>query len=276
MWSQACNLLHLILVQLYNVTHSYGTSIVILTVIIRLLLYPLNKKQLVSMQAMQKIQPRLKMLQEKYGDDKQKLGEETMRLYREYKVNPAAGCLPMLVQLPILVLLFQVLRKFPFGDEAYLGIFQLSTSAINGLSQACSGPATERLFDALKAVISNPAGLAHVSMYAGNLFLLVAIAVLTWYQQKMTGGDNPQMATMNTVMPIFMAFICLSMPGGVMIYWGLSTLIGVIQQYFVVKNTKVEMANKPTLHKNKPVVAEVIEDDDDEYEWVEVEDDEEE
>ena len=273
LWNGAADLLKLFPEQFYKLTGSYGTSIVILTVIIRLLLYPLNKKQLVSMQAMQKIQPRLKMLQEKYGDDKQKLGEETMQLYREYKVNPAAGCMPMLVQLPILILLFQVLRKHDFGDAAYLGIFKLSTSAVNGLSQACGGPATERLVDAVKAVFANPAGLSNFSLYAGNVFLIIAIVFLTWLQQKMSTGDNPQMATMNTVMPIFMAWICLSMPGGVMIYWGLSTLVGVVQQYYVVKNTKIEMANKPSLHKNKPVV-EVVEDDD-EYEWVEVEDDEE-
>lgn len=280
LWHGAEELLHIILEQLYGITNSYGTAIVLLTLFIRLLLYPLNQKQMVSMQAMQKIQPKLKMLQEKYADDRQKLGEETMRLYREYHINPAAGCMPMLVQLPILILLFQVLRKYDFGDAAYFGIFRLGTSTVNGLSQACGGAATESIAVALKAVFANPAGLANVQQYGGNLFLLVAIALLTVYQQKMTTGDNPQMATMNTVMPIFMAFICLSMPGGVMIYWGLSTLIGVVQQYFVVKNTKLEMANKPALHKNKPVV-EVVEDDDgeyeddDEYEYIDEDDEEE-
>jgi len=91
----------------------------------------------------------------------------------------------------------------------------------------------------------------------------------------MTTGDNPQMAAMNTFMPLFMGFICLSMPGGVMIYWGLSTLFGVIQQYFVVKNTKLEMAVKPALHKNKPVVIDEEEEeyeDDDEYEYVDDDD----
>ena len=276
LWHGAESLLKLFLEQFYGFTGSYGLSIVILTVIIRLLLYPLNKKQMVSMQAMQKIQPRLKMLQEKYADDKQKLGEETMRLYREYKVNPMAGCMPMLVQLPILILLFQVLRKHNFGDAAFLGIFKLGTSVITGICQACGAAvsSTAGITAAAKAIFANPSGLANMSLYIGNVFLIVAIVVLTWLQQKMSTGENPQMATMNTIMPIFMAWICLSMPGGVMIYWGLSTLFGVVQQYYVMKNTKLEMANKPVLHKNKPVEAEVVEDDDDEYEWVEVEDDE--
>lgn len=278
LWHSAEELLHVILEQLYALTGSYGTSIVLLTVLIRLLLYPLNKKQMVSMQAMQKIQPKLKMLQEKYSDDRQKLGEETMRLYREYHVNPTAGCMPMLVQLPILILLFQVLRKYDFGDVAYLGIFRLGTSAVAGLSQACGGAATQSITVALKAAFTNPAGLANLGLYAGNLLLLVAIVLLTMLQQKMTTGDNPQMAAMNTFMPLFMGFICLSMPGGVMIYWGLSTLFGVIQQYFVVKNTKLEMAVKPALHKNKPVVIDEEEeeyDDDDEYEYIDDEEDEE-
>jgi len=274
LWHSAEELLHVILEQLFAVTNSYGTAIVLLTVLIRLLLYPLNKKQMVSMQAMQKIQPKLKMLQEKYSDDRQKLGEETMRLYREYHVNPTAGCMPMLVQLPILILLFQVLRKYDFGDAAYLGIFKLGSSVVAGLSQACGGAETQSVTVALKAVFVNPAGLANMQLYIGNLLLLIAIVLLTVLQQKMTTGDNPQMAAMNTFMPLFMGFICLSMPGGVMIYWGLSTLFGVIQQYFVVKNTKLEMAIKPTLHKNKPVIEEEEYEDDDEYEYVD--DDEEE
>ena len=105
----------------------------------------------------------------------------------------------------------------------------------------------------LSAVLTNPAGLSHVSFYLGNLILLIGISVLTWAQQKLSGGNNPQMAMMNTIMPFFMAFICLSMPGGVMLYWGLSSLIGVGQQYFVMKKTSEQLAVKPTLHKNKPV-----------------------
>lgn len=271
-WNGAGDLLYKILELLYNLTSSYGFSIVILTVVIRLALYPLNQKQMVSMQQMQKIQPKLKMLQEKYGSDKQKLTEETMRLYKEYKVNPMAGCFPLLIQLPILILLFQVLRKYDFGNTSFFGVM-LSSSVTSGLAKAAGAQATESIMEAFKAVVANPAGLANVGLYLGNLVLLISVAVLTWVQQKMTGGDNPQMAMMNTVMPIFMAFICLSMPGGVMLYWGLSSLIGVVQQYFVMKHTKAEMAVKPTLHKNKPTQQgdeedddEYEEDDDDEYE----------
>lgn len=256
-WDGASQLLLSFLEFLYGITNSYGFAIIILTLIVRVALYPLNQKQMVSMQQMQKIQPMLKVIQEKYGNDREKMNQETMRLYKEYKVNPAAGCLPILVQLPILILLFRVLNNYDFADTTFMGVL-LGSSATAGLGQAVGvAPGPEgvySIFAVLGGVLKNPAGLAHVGLYLGNLLLLIAISVLTWAQQKLSGaGNNPQMAMMNTIMPVFMAFICLSMPGGVMLYWGLSSLIGVGQQYFVMKKTSEQLAVKPTLHKNKPV-----------------------
>jgi len=263
-WSGASDLLLKILEFFYGITNSYGFAIILLTIAVRIALYPLNQKQMLSMQQMQKIQPRLKVIQEKFANDKQKMQEETMRLYREYKVNPAAGCLPLLVQLPILILLFNVLRTYDFADTSFFGVL-LGSSTTAGLSKALGvAPAANgeyHIMTALSALLTNPGGLANVQYYLGNLALLVGISFLTWAQQKLSGGSNPQMAMMNTIMPFFMAFICLSMPGGVMLYWGLSSLIGVAQQYFVMKKTSEEMAVKPVLHKNKPVNAA---DDDDE------------
>lgn len=269
-WNGAGQLLLSFLEFLYGITNSYGLAIIILTLIVRVALYPLNQKQMVSMQHMQKIQPMLKVIQEKYGHDREKLNQETMRLYKEYKVNPAAGCLPILVQLPILILLFKVLNSYDFSGTSFCGVL-LGSSATAGLGQAVGvapGPdGIYSLFAVLSGIFSNPAGLANAGLYLGNLALLIAISFLTWAQQKLSGaGNNPQMAMMNTIMPIFMAFICLSMPGGVMLYWGLSSLIGIAQQYFVMKKTKAEMAIKPTLHKNKPVSAQRAGDDDDDEE----------
>ena len=119
-------------------------------------------------------------------------------------------------------------------------------------------------------IFKNPAGLVNVNYYLGNLVLLIAISFLTWAQQKLSSGDNPQMATMGTIMPFFMGFICLSMPGGVMLYWGLSSLVGVVQQYFVMKKAKEEMEIKPNLHKNKPLhnsEACVEDEDDEDYDY---------
>ncbi len=268
-WNGASDLLLMILEFFYGLTNSFGMAIVLLTIAVRIALYPLNQKQMVSMQQMQKIQPRLKVLQEKYANDKEKLNQETMRLYKENKVNPAAGCLPLLVQLPILILLFNVLRTYDFAGTSFLGII-LGSSSTAGLAQAVGVAADPTgnygLMSVLTGIIQNPSGLSNAGLYMGNLILLISISFLTWAQQKLSSaGANPQMAMMNTIMPFFMAFICLSMPGGVMLYWGLSSLIGVAQQYFVMKKTKEDLQVKPVLHKNKPTPA-AVEDDDDEYE----------
>ena len=267
-WNGASDLLLMILEFFYGLTNSFGMAIVLLTIVVRIALYPLNQKQMVSMQQMQKIQPRLKVLQEKYANDKEKLNQETMRLYKENKVNPAAGCLPLLVQLPILILLFNVLRSYDFAGTSFLGII-LGSSTTAGLAQAVGVAADPTgnygLMSVLTGIIQNPSGLSNAGLYMGNLILLISISFLTWAQQKLSSaGANPQMAMMNTIMPFFMAFICLSMPGGVMLYWGLSSLIGVVQQYFVMKKTKDELQVKPVLHKNKPTSAAVRDNDDDE------------
>ena len=266
-WNGASELLLSILEFFYGITHSYGLAIILLTIAVRIALYPLNQNQMLSMQHMQKIQPMLKVIQEKYANDREKMNQETMRLYKEYKVNPAAGCLPLVVQLPILILLFNVLRTYDFADTAFFGVL-LGSSTTAGLAKAFGIAAAANgeysIMAVLSAVVTNPAGLAHVNFYLGNLILLISISVLTWAQQKLSGGNNPQMAMMNTIMPFFMAFICLSMPGGVMLYWGLSSLIGVAQQYFVMKKTTQELAVKPTLHKNKPVNPADDDDEDDE------------
>ena len=277
-WSGASELLLTILEFFYGLTNSFGLAIVLLTIAVRIVLYPLNQKQMTSMQQMQKIQPRLKVLQEKYANDKEKLNQETMRLYKENKVNPAAGCLPLLVQLPILILLFNVLRTYDFAGGSFMGII-LGSSTTAGLAQAVGVAADPTgnygVMSVLTGILKNPAGLSNAGLYIGNLILLISISFLTWAQQKLSPGTNPQMAMMNTIMPFFMAFICLSMPGGVMLYWGLSSLMGVVQQYFVMSKTKQELQVKPALHKNKPTSS-TAEEDDDEYEDDDYEEDDDE
>lgn len=252
LWNQAGELLLKILNLFYALTHSYGIAIILLTILVRVVLHPLNQKQLVSMQKMQKIQPRIKTLQEKYGHDKQKLNEETMKLYKENQVNPAAGCLPLLVQLPILILLFRVLTNFKFGGVSFLGVgLEESVLSTMGKAVGLTGQ-TPGITALLTGIAANPSGLLNVGMYAPNLILLVSIGFLTWFQQKLSASNNPQMAFMNWFMPVFLTFICLNLPGGVLLYWGVSSLLSVVQQWRVVKVTELEMEKKPVLFKNKP------------------------
>lgn len=251
-WKAAGDFLILIINGLYSLTHSYGLAIIILTLLVRVLLYPLSHKQMVSMQKMQKLQPRLKVLQEKYKDDKETLNKEIMRLYKENNVNPAAGCLPLLVQLPILILLFRVLMNLDLGGATFLGI-SLEGSVLSAMASAVGASADKIGIGALfSAIAANPAGLLNVQMYLGNLVLLLVIAFLTWYQQQLSGASNPQMQFMNWFMPAFLTFICLSLPGGVLLYWGVSSLVGVAQQWYAKHKTEVEMQEKPVLYKDKP------------------------
>ncbi len=252
LWKAGGDFMLAVLNFFYGLTHSYGFAIILLTLCIRLLLHPLNHKQMVSMQRMQKIQPRLKTLQEKYANDKEKLNQETMRLYKENSVNPAAGCFPLLVQLPILILLFRALMNFDFGSIRFFGV-DLMGSVLSTMGTALGVTADKIGFmDVVTGITTNPAGLAQFGVYGGNLVLMIIIAFLTWFQQQLSAGSNPQMAFMNWFMPIFLAFICLSLPGGVLLYWGVSSAVGVFQQWWIKRKTKAEMEEKPVLYKNKP------------------------
>lgn len=237
----------------YGITHSYGLAIILLTVVVRLLMHPLTHKQMTSMKEMQKLQPRMKMLQEKYKDDKEKLNQELMRLYRENHVNPTAGCMPLIVQLPIFILLYQAIMNYDFGAISFWGI-SLGKSSLATLAEALGLPGSHNGFMAVLAgILTNPQGLLNASVYFPNLAMVVLVGFLTWIQQKMTGVSTPQMEYMLWVMPLFMAFICLSLPGGVMLYWAASSTIGVIQQWWVYRKTEMELQVKPALHKEKPI-----------------------
>ncbi|MCL2767799.1 MAG: YidC/Oxa1 family membrane protein insertase [Synergistaceae bacterium] len=260
---------------LYLYTGSWGVAIILFTMLIRLITHPLNKKQMDSMQKMQRLSPQLKVLQEKYKNDKESLSRETMLLYKENKVSPVAGCLPLLVQIPIFILLFQVLNTLVSEEgfsASFLGI-DLGGSVYSTIIEACNATTaglTEeviRNLAILKAVaptnlgitnvgyamLNNPEGLLNFNLYIANSILLVVIAFLTWYQQKLTSSGNPQMAMMNIIMPIFLTWICLSFPGGVLLYWGTTSLLSVVQQLHTSKQTKKEMDEKPTLYKDKPM-----------------------
>ncbi|MCF7935786.1 MAG: YidC/Oxa1 family membrane protein insertase [Synergistales bacterium] len=255
LWNAGSDFLLAVLEFFKNFSGSYGVAIILLTICVRILLHPLTHKQMVSMQKMQKLQPRIKMLQEKYKNDKEKMNKEMMSLYRENKVNPAAGCLPLLVQLPILILLFRVLINLDLQGAALLGV-NLDKSVYTAVGHAV-GLAGETIgFGAvLSGVAANPLGLLQFNLYGGNVVLIIVIGFLTWYQQQMSATANPQMAFMNWFMPLFLVFICLGLPGGVLLYWGVSSFMGVAQQWWIKRKTQEEMMeeNKPTLHKEKPV-----------------------
>ena len=273
MWEQAKALLLGLLQMIHNAitgigigtNFAWGLAIIALTLLVRLLMHPLTAKQMSSMQKMQKLQPQLKVLQEKYADDKDKLNQETMALYKDNKVNPASGCLPLIIQLPIFILLYGVLydltKTEAFTDVTFLGVnlggsvLTTVADALNLVDEAGVRIPDEQLgfvmvflssFTNLGLLFSN------IGVWIFNFVLLILIAYLTWLQQHLTSAGNSQMAMMNWFMPLFLTFICFGLPGGVLLYWGVSSLMGIVHQLRVSKKTIEEMSVKPTLYKEKP------------------------
>lgn len=191
--------IELLLKSVDKVVGNFGLSIIIVTIIIKILLLPLTIKQDKSMKAMKKLQPQLDEIKKKYSNDKQMLNIKTMELYKENKVNPAGGCLPLLIQLPILFALFGVLR--------------------GGIVPADS------TFLWLKLVEPDP-----------FYILPILNGLISFVQQKLMGtSDNPQMKNMMYMFPLMMIFISYKMPAGLQIYWLTSSLAAIIQQYFIMK-----------------------------------------
>jgi len=259
LWGSLVKLFDEILKFSYGFTHNYGISIILMTILIRLILYPLMQKQMVSMREMQKIQPLMKETQERYKNNKEKLNQELMKLYKEHKVNPMGGCLPLLIQMPILILLFQVLRKFEYLDPVtnkiaggFLWIANQYTVMENGELVTKAGLAlSERLI---------PFGFFRIE-YIGILPFLIGISM--YYQQKMTtappttpgkeGGSAEQTQKMMTIMmPLLIAFMSFSLPSGLTLYWLVSTLLGIGQQYFINKKIPTEVTDlKAPISKEK-------------------------
>jgi YidC/Oxa1 family membrane protein insertase len=212
---------------LFDFLGDYGLAIIGFTLITKLLLLPINIKQTHSTKKMNEIQPKMKAIQEKYKNDKQKLNEKLMELYKEENYNPASGCLPALIQLPIIYALFNVLRvpvKYVFKTEA----------AYEAISKSFLWMTD----------IGMPESQATMLMVAGfGLPLLAVISgVTTYIQMKMTSPNSkdPTQKSMTTVMPIMFAFITYTVPSGLAIYWIVGNIFTIIQQYIMLRNKPVQ------------------------------------
>ena len=202
------NIVQQVITVLYNMTATvglpnYGLAIIIMTIIVKILLYPLTKKQIESTKAMMAMQPKMKAIQEKYKNDKQRLNMELANLYKQENVNPLAGCLPLLVQMPIMIGIFYGIRDFHYvGAANFLWIQS----------------------------ISNPD-----PMY----ILPVLSALTTFVQSKQTMPDtsSAQNKMMLYFMPLFIGYISFSFPAGLVLYWVVMNLMQIGQQALMNKAT---------------------------------------
>jgi YidC/Oxa1 family membrane protein insertase len=215
----------LILVFLHGVVGNYTAAIILLTLAIKVVLHPLTRQSLKSMKAMQALAPQMAVLREKYRDDPRAMNTEMMNLYRANHVNPFSGCLPQLVQLPVLYGLFAALRRPGlFGGETFLGA---------GLDQMPSFP----------AIAHDPVLVIYP--------LLVGLA--TYLQQRMTVTD-PQQARMFVFMPVLVAYFATNFQVGLSIYWIVSTLAYALEYLIIVGRPTPAPAGAPAPPKAMPFI----------------------
>lgn len=221
----------------YSVIPNSGVAIILLTVAVRLALFPLTAKQAKSMIAMQRVQPEIKKLQAKYKNDKQKLNEEMMKFYKENEINPLGGCLPLVLQMPIFIALFQTLRDIqdfiPLDSKMFHNICHSATTAAQCKKPDMTFAGMNLTTPASKAVSS---GIGNAAPY----LILVALVLVTGYlQQRQTMRNqttpNPQMAIISKVFPIVFGFISWGIPSGVVLYFLTSNLWQIGQQEVVLR-----------------------------------------
>lgn len=221
-WQGIKDLIFQLLQYLYSVTGDYGWAIVLLTVVIRVAMIPLMAKQTKSMYELQRIQPKIKELQQKYKNDKEKLQEETLKFYSENKVNPFGGCLPILLQMPILLALFQVLQnEFP----KYL-------DTLGGAAEA----AAKRFWIILPDLTASPSAVWGEGVMAAlpYLTLVLLFGVSVWLPQQLMPGEKQQKNTA-AIMGVMFLYFGWNVPAGVLVYWVTSSLLGILQQQITLK-----------------------------------------
>jgi YidC/Oxa1 family membrane protein insertase len=234
----------LILLYKYLPGNDFGIAIIALTVLIKVLLYPLGTRAIRSQKVLSELQPKIKEIQEKYKDNKEKQVKIMMELYKEEKINPLSGFLPILIQLPILLALYRVfwkgLRPEELSSVLYGSIFH-----IDAINSSFLG-----LIDLSQAV----RGADH-KLIIPNLILIIIVGILQYIQMKMvapktqkakvkSGGTSQFSDMMQKQMtyffPIFTIFILWKLPAALALYWLVTTLFSIIQQYFVFKKKSVQ------------------------------------
>ena len=217
MWQYLINIIVSSLEFFYDITvtigiPSYALAILLLTVVIKLLLYPLSYKQMYSMKKMQEIQPQVKEIQDKYKKNPEKANQAVIEIYKKNKVNPMAGCLPLIVQMPILLALFRALQAFEYKElgSSFLWVPSLT----------------------------NP---------DPYMVIPIIVAIATYFQSKLTstGNDsNPKAAQTQKMMlyfmPLMIGWMSMRFPAGLGLYWIYFSILGTVQQLYINRKPEIK------------------------------------
>ena len=240
----------------YKLIPDLGLAIIILTVLIKLVLLWPSRSSIVAQKKLQEMQPKLQELQKKYKDNKEELGRQTMKFYKEHKINPLSSCLPLLIQLPILIGLYQVFLSVAKTDPA-TGL--LATSQIEHLYGFLS--------ETFKTTSINHMFLGFIDLSAlNNWYLAILAGAAQFWQSKMLmskqppkvkgAGDESMAAAMSKQMtyffPIMIIFFSLRFPAGLAVYWLVSTLFTIAQQQLLFRKKKDSESVQPALPPASP------------------------
>lgn len=237
----------------YDVIPNYGVAIILLTITVRIALLPLAIKQIRSQHEMQRLQPLLKALEQKYKGNRQRLNEEKMKLMKEHQVNPLGGCLPLLLQIPIFIALYQVLtagggtRYLPEGSALERAI-ETQNASFLGMNLTCNPNSAGRgILEVRGETLDCGSGIAAAIPF----FVMVGLMVFTtYYQQRQmqaaSGQQQAQMQMILRIMPLFLGFISLSIPAGVLVYWVTTNAWQIGQQHVMLRaKARAEVEGSP-------------------------------
>jgi len=227
-----------------QILSAYAISIILATIFFKLILMPLTLKQTKSMKVMQDLNPKIKEIQEKYGKDPQTLQRKQMELYKEANYNPMSGCLPMIIQMPILIAFFYVIREpvqFIFHDQVFFDSMNKSFLWIKDL-----GFTENFLFENATLNGLGMGGMTIPFIGAALPILAAMSAYTTYLTSKMTSASQPSMneqqastqKTMTMMMPVMLFVFSIQMPAGLALYWVISNVFQVVQQYVILNSSK--------------------------------------
>ena len=226
----------------YSLTRDFGFAIVFVTILIRLALYPLYVTQIRSQRAMQEVAPAMAELKKKYGKDRQKFAEEQMKLYKERGVNPAAGCLPLLLQMPLLIALYNALLQLGCGlgpppnnecpglTSQMIDTF-LYPFVANPVPPGASLDTTAHWLPWITAGLQKPDLI--LAFVAGAVQLIASVMALPAKQVQSDDPSQRMMQSMVYTFPIMTVFFGATFPAGLALYWIATTVFQIVQQYFV-------------------------------------------
>ena len=217
---------------IYNYVGNFGVAILIVTVIVKAVFFPLANRSYLSMAKMKAVQPEMTLLRERYKDDKQKQQQELMELYKREQINPIAGCLPVVVQIPVFFGLYKVI--FITLEMRHAPFF--------GWIKDLSAPDPTTMFNLFGLLPFDPTALPVVGQFLAIGIWPLLMGISMFVQMKMNPEPtDPIQKQMFTWMPVIFTFMLGTFPAGLVIYWTWNNLLSVTQQYFIMKRSGVKV-----------------------------------